>query len=76
VPARAAPPAQIAAADAGDPIEPDPVRSFQDDLRFAALSEQVQVGRTVIIRENHEPEAIRPVHGDHQNNPSLLGFQG
>ena len=49
-------PAQIASADAGDPIEPDPVRSFQVDLGFAALSEHMDVGRAVIVRKNHESE--------------------
>ena len=66
---------QITSADAGDSIEPDPARTFQDDLRFAALSEHIHVGRIVIIRENHEPEAVGAVHRHHQNNPSRLGFQ-
>jgi hypothetical protein len=60
----------------GNPIEPDPARPFQDDLRFAALSEHMHMRRAVIVRKNHEPEAMGAVHRHHQDNPSKLGFQG
>src|SRR5712691_11344763 len=40
-------PAQIASADADDPIEPDIARFLQDDLRFAALSEHVHMRRSI-----------------------------
>src|SRR5262249_23612433 len=67
--------AQIAAADPGDPIDRDTARCLQNDLRFAALTEHVHMGRVVIIRKNHEPEAVRAVHRHHEANPSMLGFQ-
>jgi hypothetical protein len=54
--------AQIASTDADNPIKPDSCRSFQDDLRFAALSEHVHVGRTMIVRKDHKPEAISTVN--------------
>jgi len=69
-------PAQIASADAGDLIEPDPARSFQDDLRFAALTEHMHMRRAVIVRKNHEPEAMgRGGPSTIKTNPSWLGFQ-
>src|SRR5262249_22807940 len=67
--------AQIAAADPADPIDRDTARCLQNDLRFAALTEHVHMGRVVIIRKNHEPEAVRAVHRHHEANPSMLGFQ-
>src|SRR5262245_65844766 len=67
---------QIGPADADDPIKPSPVYPFQDDLRFATLAEHVHVRRVVIVRKNHEPEAMGTVDWHHQPNPSALGFQG
>src|SRR6266567_5664512 len=68
-------PAHIAAADTGDPIEPDLARSFQDDLCFAALTEHMHMRRAVVVRKNHEPEAMGAVDRHHETNPSMLGFQ-
>jgi hypothetical protein len=57
--------AQIASADACDPIEPDRARTLQDDLRLATLAENVDMGRVVIVGKNHEPEAMGTVHRHH-----------
>jgi hypothetical protein len=66
---------QIAAADADEPIQLYARRPSQDNSRLAALSEHVHMRRTVIVGENHEPEAMGTVNGHHETNPSLLGFQ-
>jgi hypothetical protein len=67
--------AQITSADTDDPIDPDPIWSFEHDLRLASVPKHMHVRRAVIVRKNHEPEAVRAVHRRHQNNPSKLGFQ-
>jgi hypothetical protein len=67
---------QISAADASDPIQRYACWPSQDDLRFAAMPEHMHVRRAVVVGEDHESKAVSAVNGHHENNPSLLGFQG
>jgi hypothetical protein len=45
-------PAQIGSVDANDPI--DPAAAFEYDLRFATMPEYMDMGRSVIVGENHK----------------------
>jgi hypothetical protein len=56
---------QITATHANDPIQRYTSWSCQDDLRLATLSENMHVGRTVIVGENYEPKAMGAVNGNH-----------